>query len=200
MELAGCWAHVRRKFHEAFEQKEALGRNVWILRQIGHLYAIERRLRESRAGPALRQAVRAAESRPILQRLGNYLGGLQQRHAHRPQSLTGKAINYALGQWALLEVYIEDGRVEIDNNLVENAIRPTALGRKNWLFIGAEEAGWRSAVIYSIIQSCKTHRVEPYAYLKDVLTRLPSMTNHQIPTITPKAWAKFRRTKPVLAS
>ena len=90
--------------------------------------------------------------------------------------------------------------MEIDNNLVENAIRPTALGRKNWLFIGAEEAGWRSAVIYSIIQSCKTHGVEPYTYLKDVLIRLPAMTNHQIPSITPKAWAKSLRTKLVLAS
>ena len=107
-----------------------------------------------------------------------------------PKSLTGEAVNYALGQWKLLEVYVDMGIVEIDNNLVENAIRPTALGRKNWLFIGADEAGWRSAVIYTIIQSCKANGIEPYAYLKDVLTRLPTMTNHQIPDITPKAWAK----------
>jgi hypothetical protein len=99
-----------------------------------------------------------------------------------------------------LDVYLEDGRLEIDNNLVENAIRPTALGRKNWLFIGAEEAGWRSAVIYSIIQSCRTHGVEPYAYMKDVLTRLPSMTNHQIPTITPRAWAQAQKETLPLAS
>lgn len=98
-----------------------------------------------------------------------------------------------MGQWELLDVFVEKGRLEIDNNLVENAIRPAALGRKNWLFIGAEEAGWRSAVIYSLIQSCKAHGVEPYAYLKDVLTRLPTMTNHQIPTVTPKAWANAQR-------
>lgn len=198
VKLAGCWAHARRKFREAFEQKEAVTRNGWILRQIGHLYAIERRLRRSRAGPKLRAAIRAAESRPILTRLKKVLTRLQPKH--RPQSLTGKAISYALGQWELLEVYLEQGRLEIDNNLVENAIRPTAVGRKNWLFIGAEDAGWRSAIVYSLIQSCRRQGVEPRAYLKDVLTRLPAMTNHQVPTLTPKAWAQSRRVAPALAS
>ncbi|HMO52791.1 MAG TPA: IS66 family transposase [Kiritimatiellia bacterium] len=188
VEMAGCWAHVRRKFHAAVKQKEALSTNAWILRQIGHLYRVERRLRKSRAGPRLRSAIRCSESRPTLARLKRALILLQSKH--RPQSLTGKAISYALGQWKLLEVYLEKGHVEIDNNLVENAIRPAALGRKNWLFIGDEVAGWRSAVIYSLIQSCKAHGVEPYAYLKDVLTRLPAMKNHEIPTIIPKAWAK----------
>ncbi|MCC6581797.1 MAG: IS66 family transposase [Phycisphaeraceae bacterium] len=191
VELAGCWAHVRRKFHEAFVQKEATVRNGWILHQIGHLYAIEQRLRKSRAGPDLRAAIRAAESRPLLARLKRALTILQPKHL--PQSLTGKAVGYALGQWDLLEVFLGKGQLEIDNNLVENAIRPAALGRKNWLFIGAEDAGWRSAVIYSLVQSCKAHGVEPYAYLKDVLTRLPTMTNHQIPTVTPRAWAAAQR-------
>ena len=198
VQLAGCWAHVRRKFHEAFEQKESPIRSAWVLGQIGQLYAIERTLRKSRAGPNLRAAVRAAQSQPILNRLYNLFTKIQNQH--RPQSLMGKAISYALGQWQGLDVYLEDGRLEIDNNLVENAIRPTALGRKNWLFIGAEEAGWRSAVIYSIIQSCRTHGVEPYAYMKDVLTRLPSMTNHQIPTITPRAWAQAQKETLPLAS
>ncbi len=196
--LVGCWAHVRRKFHEAFKQKESPVRSAWILNQIGHLYRIERRLRESRAGPALRAAVRQSESQPILHRL--YRALTRIKPGHRPQSLMGKAIGYALGQWDLLGVYLCDGRVEIDNNLVENAIRPTALGRKNWLFIGADEAGWRSAVIYSIIQSCKAHQIEPYTYLKDVLTRLPSLTNHQVAGITPRAWAKARTEQPASAS
>jgi len=85
------------------------------------------------------------------------------------------------------------GGIEIDNNLCENAIRPTAVGKKNWLFIGAEEAGWRSAVIYSIITSCRSRGIDPYAYIKDVLTRLPTMTNRQIPEITPEAWAKAKK-------
>lgn len=190
VQLAGCWAHARRKFFEAFSQQERTVRNGWILHQIGLLYAIESRLRKSRAGPNLRAAVRCSESRPILKRLKKCLMSMA---GLPPKSLTGEAVNYALKQWELLEVYLHKGQVEIDNNLVENAIRPTALGRKNWLFIGAETAGWRSAVIYTIIQSCKAHGVEPYAYLKDVLERLPSMTNHQIPGITPHAWAKAQR-------
>ena len=89
-------------------------------------------------------------------------------------------------------MYLTDGRVEIDNNLVENAIRPTALGKKNWLFMGAADAGERGAIIYTIIESCRRRDLDPYAYLKDVLTRLPNMTNHQIPAVVPAAWAKAR--------
>ena len=85
---------------------------------------------------------------------------------------------------------MQDGRVEIDNNLVENAIRPTALGKKNWLFIGEAEAGDRSAIIYTVIESCRRRRLDPYAYLKDVLTRLPQMTNKQVPELLPAVWGK----------
>jgi len=106
----------------------------------------------------------------------------------------GKAIHYALDQWESLEVYLQDPLIEIDNNLVENAIRPTALGKKNWLFFGDANAGERSAVIYSIIESCRRHGVEPYIYLRDVLTRLPSMTNRQIKDVVPKAWAAAQKT------
>ena len=89
-----------------------------------------------------------------------------------------------------LEVYLEDGRIEIDNNGVENAIRPTALGKKNWLFIGEADAGDRGAILYTIIESCRRRGVEPFAYLKDVLTRLPRMTNKQVPELLPSAWGK----------
>jgi len=104
--------------------------------------------------------------------------------------LLGQAIDYALGQWKTLAVYLADGRVEIDNNLVENAIRPTALGKKNWLFVGEAQAGDRGAILYTLIECCRRRSLDPYTYLKDVLTRLPRMTNHQIPTVTPEAWAK----------
>lgn len=191
--LAGCWAHVRRKFYEAFELKDSQEENGWILKQIGELYRIEQQLRESRAGPDERQAVRLRQSRPITQSLHRRLKQLLEERSHLPQSQTGKAISYALRQWDLLEVYQKDGRIEIDNNLVENKIRPTALGRKNWLFIGAEDAGWRSGIIYSLIASCKTHGVEPYGYLKNVLTRLPNMTIDQIHTVTPRAWAQSQK-------
>ena len=188
IELAGCWAHVRRKFHEALEQSPKTA--GWIMRQIQHLYRVEARLREHQAGPELRAAVRAHESRPIVERLERALIRLKSTGRHLPQSLLGIAIDYALGQWRTLDVYLGDGRVEIDNNLVENAIRPTALGKKNWLFMGDADAGERGAIIYTVIESCRRHGIDPYAYLKDVLTRLPNMTNHQIPDVTPAAWAK----------
>jgi transposase len=110
----------------------------------------------------------------------------------RPESLDC----YTLAQWESLEVYLKEPEIEIDNNLVENAIRPTALGKKNWLFFGDADAGQRSAIIYSIIESCRRHHIEPYTYLRDVLTRLPTMTNRQIKDIVPKAWAATRNTAP----
>ncbi len=188
--LAGCWAHVRRKFFEALEQSPKTG--GWILRQIQHLYRVEARLREQQAGPKLRDAVRAHQSKPIVQRIQRALIRLKSNGRNLPQSLLGIAIDYALGQWPTLEVYLSDGRVEIDNNLVENAIRPTALGKKNWLFVGEAEAGERAAILYTLIESCRRRGIDPYAYLKDVLTRLPNMTNHQIHEVTPAAWAKAR--------
>jgi transposase len=189
--LAGCWAHARRGFFEAKEPapKEA----GWILLQIGHLYQIEAALRKQRAGAALRDAYRSAQSRPIIRRIRRALEQWRKTRRFLPQSSMGKAISYALGQWESLEIYLQDAQIEIDNNLVENAIRPTALGKKNWLFFGDAHAGERSAVIYSIIESCRRNGVEPYTYLCDVLTRLPSMTNWQIKDITPKAWAKSRK-------
>jgi hypothetical protein len=115
---------------------------------------------------------------------------LKSTGCYLPQSLPGQAIDYALGQWPTLEVFLKDGRIEIDNNLVENAIRPTALGKKNWLFIGDADAGQRSAIVYTLIENCRRRRLDPFAYLRDVLTRLPNMTNRQIPDVIPQAWAK----------
>ncbi|HLY40264.1 MAG TPA: IS66 family transposase [Terracidiphilus sp.] len=198
IQLAGCWAHVRRKFHEALEQSPKTA--GWMMRQIQHLYRVEARLREQRAGPRLRQAVRAHQSRPIVQRLERAVLRLKSGGRHLPQSLLGIALDYALGQWKTLEVYLADARVEIDNNLVENAIRPTALGKKNWLFIGDAGAGDRGAILYTLIECCRRRGVDPYAYLRDVLTRLPRMTNHQIPEVTPAAWAKAQTQLPQQAA
>jgi hypothetical protein len=188
IELAGCWAHVRRKFFEAQEQSPKTA--GWIMRQIQHLYRIEAELREQGAGPNLRTAVRAHQSRPIIKRLERAFIRLKSSGRFLPQSLLGIAIDYSLGQWQTLDVFLEDGRVEIDNNLVENAIRPTAIGKKNWLFMGDAEAGERGAIIYTVIESCRRRGIDPYAYLKDVLTRLPKMTNRQIHEITPATWTK----------
>ena len=194
--LAGCWAHVRRKFYEASETAPLIC--GWLLRQQQHLYRIEAELRAHRAGPRLRQAVRASQSRPIITRLEKVLLRLKASGRYLPQSSLGQAMDYALGQWLPLTVYLDDGRVEIDNNLVENAIRPTAIGKKNWLFIGDAGAGQRSAIIYTIIESCRRRSLDPYAYLRDVLTRLPQMTNRQIPEVLPAVWGKPKTAKPII--
>jgi transposase len=192
IELAGCWAHVRRKFYEAIETSPKTA--GWIVRQIQHLYQVEAGSRGQHAGPRLRAAVRSHQSRPIVERLQRALTQLKTSGRHLPQSPLAGAIEYTLGLWSTLTVYLADGRVEIDNNLVENAIRPTAIGKKNWLFVGDADAGERSAIIYTIIESCRRRGLDPYAYLKDVLTRLPHMTNWKIPEVTPEAWAKTKRT------
>lgn len=189
--LAGCWAHGRRKFFEAMESAPRTA--GWIMRQIQHLYAIESRLREMKAGPKLRQAVRACQSRPIVERLERVFIRLKSGGKHLPQSPLGTAIDYALGQWNTLQVFLNDGRIEIDNNLVENAIRPTAIGKKNWLFIGEAEAGERSAILYTVIENCRRRAIDPYAYLRDVLTRLPHLTNRQIPQVLPATWANTQK-------
>jgi hypothetical protein len=126
--LAGCWAHPRRGFFEAKDSapKEA----AWILAQIRYLYQIEAELRKQRAGIVLRDAYRSSQSRPIIRRIRQALDQWHKTRRFLPQSSMGKAISYALGQWEALEVYLQDGPIEIDNNLVENAIRPTALGKK----------------------------------------------------------------------
>jgi transposase len=182
IQLAACWAHCRRKIHEARAQDPR--RAAWLLRQIGHLYRIERSLRDNRSGPRLRAAVRAHQARPIYQRLYRVLTRLKIKRFYLPRSGMGLALDYLLNLWPLLGVYLDDGRVEIDNNLVENAIRPTALGKKNWLFIGEAEAGERSAILYTIVECCRRRGLDPYAYLRHVLTRLPFATNWQIDELT----------------
>lgn len=129
IELAGCWAHVRRKFYEALEAKDHPEHAGWVIGRIAELYRIETQLRETRAGPDERRRTRWRRSRPIAQDIYRTLDTYSASRAHLPQSPMGKAVSYALGQWAALQRWLDDGRLEIDNNLVENAIRPTALGK-----------------------------------------------------------------------
>jgi len=187
--LLGCWAHVRRGFHDALGEGRIA---AWLVGQIGLLYGVEKHLRQQKAGPKLRAAVRAWQSRPILERLRRALERVRRRVL--PQSLLGQAIDYALRRWETLTHYVEDGQWEIDNNLCENAIRPTAVGKKNFLFIGHPEAGQRSAVIYSVLGSCRRHGINPAEYLQDVFERLPKAKTSEVKSLTPAAWVKARRT------
>ncbi len=186
--LIGCWAHARRGFHEALGEGRAA---AWLVGQIGQLYAVEKHLREQNAGPQLRAAVRAWQSRPVLVRLRRALEIIRRRVL--PKSLLGQAIDYALSRWEALTRYLDDGRLEIDNNLCENAIRPTAIGKKNFLFIGHPEAGQRSAVIYSVLGSCRRLGINPAEYLQDLFERLPKAKTSEIKSLTPAAWLKAKR-------
>ena len=209
--LAGCMARVRRKFCEAADTSPKVA--GWFLRHFQNLYALEALLRNARAGPKLRAAERASLSRPVLARLHRALVRLKNARRFLPRSLMGKAIGYALNQWPSLHLFLEDGRIEsersgdslpqaarragearqIDNNRIENAIRPSAIGKKNWLFIGDARAGDRSAILYTIIECRRRRSLDPFAYLRDVFMRLPSMTNWQIKDLTPEAWAKTQQ-------
>ena len=131
----------------------------WFINQIDHLFRWEQELRDSRAGPVLRKVYRDSHHRMVIEQLHRAL--MTQRSRYLPKSLMGQAISYALSQWPLLERFLEHGEVEISTNLVQNSIRPTAVGKKNCLFFGSEEAGRRSAVIYTLIENCRLHGVEP---------------------------------------
>ena len=188
IKLAGCWAHARRKFYEAHESGSQSRISAWFINQIKHLYAIESRLRTARAGPKLRETIRRIEGQPILQRIRKAL--FKMKPYCLPKSLLGKAIQYTLDQWDGLCVYAENGLIEIDNNLVENAIRPTKLGAKNWLFIGNDTSGANTAILYSILESAKRHGIEPSSYLRHLLETLPKTTNWQLHKLTPTNYAK----------
>jgi len=186
IDLSACWAHARRKFHDALE--ECPGQARWVLHQIGLMYRIEQELRGK--GPALRQAVRSAATAMILARLETALK--LKLGQHRPTSAMGDAIDYALALWPKLLRFRDDGRIEIDNNQVENAVRPTAIGRKNWMFIGHPDAGQRTAIIYTLLESCKRRGINPRDYLHDVLSRIPAMTNQQTRSLMPADWLTAR--------
>ena len=157
---------------------------------VGQLYAVEKQLRKQKAGPALRQTMRVWQSQPVMTRLHRAMELVRRKTL--PQGLLGQAIDYTLKRWTALNQFITDGILEIDNNLIENSIRPSALGKRNWMFIGHPEAGERSAVIYSLLGSCRRLGINPFDYLKDLFTRLPAAKITQIKQFTPAMWVRAR--------
>jgi len=182
----GCWAHARRKFNEA--QPEAPKATRVVLKLIAKMYRLEKQWDESgQRDPAVRSQLRKERFARTLKWLMQVAVDLRKKA--RPQSLLGRACDYLLGHWDPLTAHLEHGETRLDNNLVENAIRPSAIGKKNWLFIGHPDAGQRSAIIYSIVVSCQRHGKDPHAYLRDVLTRLPALTNrYDLDALTPVNW------------
>jgi transposase len=192
----GCWAHARRKFHEALEERPKAA-NV-VLRLIAKLYRYEREWDEAKVGAA-RAALRQESFRRPLHWLKVIATGLKRQAL--PQSELGKACAYLLNHWDVLVAHQQHSITRLDNNLVENAIRPTVLGRKNWLFIGHPQAGQRSAIIYSLVVSCQRHGKDPLEYLRDVLRRLPSMTNQDdLTPLTPAAWQRQQSPAPATSA
>lgn len=179
-----CWAHARRKFFDAM--KSDAKRGGIALAYIRSLYAVEKRGRD--LDEVARRDLRVAESKPQLEAFKLWLDAEAQKVL--PKSPMGEAIGYALAQWQALTRYLEDGLLEPDNNRAERALRRVAVGRKNWMFAGSDEGGRRAAIVYSLIASCAALKVDPYAYLRDVLRRLPSCDPKagDLKLLTPKAW------------
>jgi transposase len=184
----GCLAHVRRKFVEAAESSPESA--SWFVGELRKLYLIEAHAREKGLAPEQRHQLRQDLAPPIWKGLHERLQAAAP--GLLPQSPLGKAVRYMLAEWAPLQTYLADGRLEIDNNLTENAIRPSAVGKRNWLFIGHPQAGWRSAVIYSVLVSCRRRGIDPWEYLKDLFTRLPAATNKELPQFLPANWKALR--------
>ena len=174
-----CWAHARRYFEQALDNdRKVCG---LVLEWVRQLYDVEDRALSM--SDEERLALRQAESVPILKRMGEWLkadgdGVLSKRvlpDGVLPKSSTGKAVRYVRNNWKALNVYSTDGRLTIDNNLSERTVRALAIGRKNWQFIGSEPAGYRMAVLFTIIANAKRHHLEPFAYVRDLLLKMSSL-------------------------
>jgi transposase len=178
----GCWAHARRKFYDA---KPSDGpRALVALAYIRQLYEVEKEARDLSARQ--RRALRRGKARPVLEGFKTWLG--RQQLEVLPKSPMGEAIGYAQRQWRALVRYLEDGDLNIDNNPSERALRAVVIGRKNYLFYGSDAGGKWAAILYSFVATCKRHGVDPFAYLRDVLQRLPSQSIQRLDELFPKNW------------
>lgn len=195
--LAACLAHIRRKFYEA--QNQAPEVVMPILAVIAKLYRIEHWQREVGAPPDCRFLVRRGHARVLVEELKNLI--LTERERHFPRSKLGEAITYALNQWEEFARYLDDGRLEIDNNLIENAIRPAKLGLKNYMFFGSADAGATSALFYTLVGNCRAQKIDPERYLAVVLDRMTlRTTDEEAAELTPaKLAAEILASQPVPA-
>lgn len=183
----GCMAHARRYFKEAMPTAAMVCAQV--LAMIGQLYRIERAASEKHLEAPARQRIRQELARPILEKLHAYLN--QRQATALPKSPLGSAIGYALRNWAALTRYIEDGRLKLDNNGAEQALRPIVLGRKNWLFAGSEAAAHRTAILCSLVQTCKHLQINPFIYLRDVIERVSIHPARLVLDLTPREWKRL---------
>ena len=182
--LLNCMAHARRKFDEAISNDKQ--RAEYVLTEIQKLYAIERQAKEANYTQEQRHTLRQQEAAPILKALEQWM--INEYPSVLPKSAIGMALQYSLQRWEKLSRYTTDGKLEIDNNLVENAIRPVALGRKNYLFAGSHRAAQNAAMLYSFLGTCKINSVNPYEWMTDVLNRIPSHPVNKLEELLPNKW------------
>lgn len=184
VELISCLAHIRRKFFDAKDNHPALAE--YALGQIQQLYAIEREARQAGMSATDRKALRLAKAKGIYEELLDWV--IVEQKNNLSKGAIGKALYYAVNQLPRLAHYLEDGRIEIDNNLIENSIRPLALGRKNYLFAGSHHGAQRAAMMYSFFASCKYASVNPWEWLTDVLGRIGTQSIKRLEELLPARW------------
>lgn len=180
----GCWAHARRKFTEIVYIAKETGLADIAINYIGQLYEVERCAKH--LIPLQRKYFRRKHSKPILKRIHRWLRRQQKKTL--PKSPIGKAIAYALNHWWALNNYLGNGILNIDNNTAERAIKTVVIGRKNWMFAGSHEGAKKAAILYSLIETCKLNGINPFAYFKDVLTRLPTTLMKDLNQLLPYNW------------
>ena len=183
-----CWAHTRRKFYDA--QSSDLMRSMVLLAYIRLLYDVERDARDRGLDSQGRIELRQTRSLPILRDIETYLKREQPNVL--PKSPKGQAIAYALGNWQALARYCQDGALEIDNNGAERSLRGVALGRKNWLYFGSDNGGRTAAILTSFITTCKRLRIDPFAYLRDILARISAHKQTRLDELLPDKWQEAR--------
>ncbi len=190
----GCWAHARRRFIEAAKvagKRRKNSKAEYALKLIARLYAIEKQLKQEAADTSRRYRQRQARSRLVIDKLRAWLDQTQPQVA--PKTALGKALHYLQHQWPRLIAYLDDGAYPIDNNPVENAIRPFAIGRKNWLFSTSVDGAKASANLYSLIETAKANGLEPYAYLKQIFTAIPNaQTFDDIDPLLPQNMSTYK--------
>ena len=183
--LLHCMAHARRKFDEALDNDK--DRAGYVLTEMQKLYALEKMGRDKSLSKEDLLAVRQEQAVPILLNLKAWMMNAYEQAL--PQSTIGKAISYSLQRWDKLSLYTSDARLQIDNNLVENAIRPVAIGRKNYLFAGSHNGARRAAMLYSFLGTCKINDVNPFEWLRDILRRIPSHSVNKLEELLPNNWS-----------
>jgi transposase len=186
--LMGCMSHARRKFIESLANDKE--RSEYALVMFGQLYALERRITDEGLTNEEALKLRQEESMPILKALKEWM--LAEYPKVLPTSPIGNGMAYFLKRWDKLIVYTTDSRLKIDNNPVENAVRPLTIGRKNYLFAGSHEAAQRAAMIYSLFATCRYHNINPYDWLKDILERMHLYTTSNMAELLPQNWKKIQ--------